>query len=418
MPEEPTPAGGPGSYTPEPSQSAPQPQQPAPSAQTPTTQMPPAQPPGPPTEPPRSSGVGRRLGVVWWGVFLVVVGGLLLLNQFVPRADLWRYWPLIIVALGIRGMFPSATEGWSLKRVAEGLMGVVIGLILLGQMLGVLEWQVWLNVLRLWPLLLIALGLEIIGKAMRSDAVRMLGTLVIVGGLLYGALVMTPASGWPLVWVGNKPVEPFSLSEPHDAGVTDGTARIEAGVGDFSLAEGKPLVTAEGRAAGTPEFSATSSGHTAEVRIGSGSEQWWPAASASELDVTLDREVSWDLQVNTGVSTFEVDLRDLAVTDLALDAGVSDGRLILGPSGAAGTDDRVEARVNTGVSSLQLRVPKGDSVRVAIKSGLSSADFDGTWDRSGGEDSRVWTSEDFDDSGAYWDIQIRAGIGSINVSYY
>ena len=420
MSEEPTPAGGPESYTPQPPPYPTQPQQALAPPSQPSGQAPPGQTPGPPAEPPRSSGIGRRAGIVWWGIFLVVIGGLLLLNQFVPRVDLWRYWPLIIVALGIRGMFPSATEGWSLKRAAEGLMGVVIGLILLGQMLGILGWGVWLNIFRLWPLLLIALGLEIIGKGMRSDAVRMLGSLVVIAGLLYGALVMTPTFGWPLVWsVGNESeAAPFASSEAHDPDVRDGTARVAGGVGDFTLTDGKELATAEGSAPSAPEFTATTSGHSADVRIESGSEQWWPSTAARVLNVTLDREVVWDLDVKAGVSTFKVDLRDLPVLDLSLDAGVSDGTLTLGPSEAAGTGDGVEARVNSGVSALEIQVPKGDDVRVSVKSGLSAVSFDGAWDRSDGGDDRVWTSEGFSDADAYWDIEVQAGIGSIEVSYY
>ena len=415
MSEEPTPAGGPEPYTPRPPQYPPQPPQPAP---TQAPQPAPAQAPEPAAPPSRRSGVGHRLGLVWWGIFLVAAGGLLLLNQFAPRIDLWRYWPLIIVAVGIRGMFPSASEGWSLKRAAEGLTVVVIGLILLGQMLGVLGWQVWLNILRLWPLLLVALGLEVIGKGMRSDAVRMLGNLVIVAGLLYGALVMAPTSGWPLVWADEGEAAPFALTAAHEAGVSEGTARIDGGVGDFSLTGGNALATAEGSAPSAPEFDATTTGETADVRIDSGSQHWWPSASGSVLDVTLDRAVTWDLQVNAGVSTFEVDLRDLPVSDLSFDAGVSDGTLVLGPSDAAGTGDGVEARINTGVSSLEIRVPNGDSARVSVKSGLSTVNFDGTWDRSGDEGSRVWTSQGFSDSGAYWDIEIQAGVGSIKVTYY
>jgi len=208
------------------------------------------------------------------------------------------------------------------------------------------------------------------------------------------------------------------LTAAHEAGVSEGTARIDGGVGDFSLTGGNALATAEGSAPSAPEFDATTTGETADVRIDSGSQQWWPSASGSVLDVTLDRAVTWDLQVNAGVSTFDVDLRDLAVSNLSFDAGVSDGMLVLGPSDAAGTGDGVEARINTGVSSLEILVPKGDSARVSVTSGLSTATFEGTWDRSDAEDSRVWTSQGFSDSGAYWDIEIQAGVGSIKVMYY
>jgi hypothetical protein len=38
---------------------------------------------------------------LWWGLALIVVGLLLLADQFLPGVSLWQYWPLIIVAIGL-----------------------------------------------------------------------------------------------------------------------------------------------------------------------------------------------------------------------------------------------------------------------------------------------------------------------------
>ncbi|MHB1475775.1 MAG: LiaI-LiaF-like domain-containing protein [Dermatophilaceae bacterium] len=39
-----------------------------------------------------------------WGVVLIVVGGLLLAQEF-TNIDLWRFWPVIIIALGLSAIF-------------------------------------------------------------------------------------------------------------------------------------------------------------------------------------------------------------------------------------------------------------------------------------------------------------------------
>ncbi len=73
-------------------------------------------PPGvPPAPPPPAGGPGPLpehrpgRGGVTFGVVLVVLGLALLLSQFVPGLDLWRLWPLIIVAIGIRVMLRRRT---------------------------------------------------------------------------------------------------------------------------------------------------------------------------------------------------------------------------------------------------------------------------------------------------------------------
>ena len=69
-------------------------------------QAPPAgpQPPPPPPSAPKPPRARGRGGITF-GIVLVVLGGLLLVSQFVPGVEIWRLWPLIIVAIGIRTMF-------------------------------------------------------------------------------------------------------------------------------------------------------------------------------------------------------------------------------------------------------------------------------------------------------------------------
>ena len=42
-----------------------------------------------------------RRGGVGFGIMLIVIGGVLLANQFVPDVNLWRFWPLLIIAAGV-----------------------------------------------------------------------------------------------------------------------------------------------------------------------------------------------------------------------------------------------------------------------------------------------------------------------------
>jgi phage shock protein C len=86
--------------TPQPPQGAPGSVPPQPQGM-PTTQpyYPPVPPPAPET--PRSHGRGG----VAFGLVLVFLGLAVLATQFVPGLDIWKLWPLIIVAIGIRTMF-------------------------------------------------------------------------------------------------------------------------------------------------------------------------------------------------------------------------------------------------------------------------------------------------------------------------
>ncbi len=58
-------------------------------------------PPSTPAGPSKSSGRGG----VGFGILLVLVGLALLANQFVPDFDLWRYWPVAVIVVGIFSVF-------------------------------------------------------------------------------------------------------------------------------------------------------------------------------------------------------------------------------------------------------------------------------------------------------------------------
>ncbi len=379
------------------------------------------QPPGsgqnPPTAP-QTAAVSRPAhpAAIGWGIALVVIGGLFLAEQFVPGLSIWRLWPLIIVAFGIRGLFPARDGVWGVKRAADGLTTITIGLVLLGQVLGVLAWDVWLSILRLWPLLLVALGIEVLGVGLRSQSVRALSNVVVIAGLLIGALVLAPAAPWPWSVWGSPALTPFAESAPHDAAIESGSARVEGGVGSLSLAAGDALASAEGNSPFEPRFEVSKGGQTADVRIGMGAGTWTPGGEPA-LSVTLDRRVTWDLDVSTGVSSFDVDLRDLALERLTFDAGVSGGILRLGGAAAGGARGAVPVSVDTGVSSVRLRLPEGEHVRIRVSSGLLGVDMPSDWalDRSG--DRRTYESPGFSGDGSYWDVEVRAGIGSLNVAY-
>lgn len=79
----------------------------------PTQTQPPTLPPPAPVPPrpaPPTASSGRRRGGITFGLVLVFLGLALLASQFVPGIDLWRLWPLIIVAIGIRTMFRGGDD--------------------------------------------------------------------------------------------------------------------------------------------------------------------------------------------------------------------------------------------------------------------------------------------------------------------
>jgi len=69
------------------------------------------------------------------------------------------------------------------NKVIKGLTFLLIGSILLANTLEILEWSVWSNIIKLWPLLIVSLGLSLI---FRGKSLSFMGPLIIFLGIIVG----------------------------------------------------------------------------------------------------------------------------------------------------------------------------------------------------------------------------------------
>ncbi len=306
----------------------------------------------------------------------------------------------------------------TVNRVFEGLTVVAVGVILLLNTTGYLPWSVWFHVLTLWPLLLVAGGLEIIGKGMDAVWLRVLSSVIVLGGLLVGAFAlpaMTDAPGWGRHMTGSG--TPFEIEVPLERGVREGEARIEGAVGAYTVSAGDELVSVRGRSPfGSPrvDTSVEAGRATVDVRGPEGSGIWMPGMrSGTRMDVTLAETVVWDLSLDSGVVDVDADLSGLRLGSLTVDAGVSQVTVRLGdvPRG----EDEVPVHVKGGVANFVLRVPRDAGVRVDADAGLSNIDVARDIPRVAGE--RRWQNDAFAESGGYR-IRVETGVSNVRIQTY
>ena len=104
----------------------------------------------------------RRFGSVVLGLVVIVLGIVFLLDNlgFVRSGQILRFWPLIVIAVGVRGLWGARDRG---AVVTAGLLAAAGGLLLLDS-LHMIDFSVW----RLWPLVLVAVGFRLLLHS-RSD---------------------------------------------------------------------------------------------------------------------------------------------------------------------------------------------------------------------------------------------------------
>lgn len=322
------------------------------------------------------------------------------------------------------------------NRIIEGFTLVSLGLIFLGSTLGYLPWSVgatFFALLSLWPVLLVSAGLDIIGRGLDTQWLRLLSSLVVLAAVLFGGLVL-PASDvqsrwFPFYWPwsaseSSNPNEssskPFEFSEPR-GGVTRAVATVNGGAGDIEVRAGdrNTLVAIAGRSPfNNPFLTVSKTSRTAadvEASMGEG-PTFFPFMGTSEMDVSISPAVRWDLTLETGAATLNADLAPISLSSFALKTGASDSEIKLG--GLSPKAGEVPVTVKAGAASVVIKVPQDVAVRVESRSGLSSVNVPETFSRDDSSDERVYTTGNWQSASARYAVLVEMGIGSFSIEQY
>jgi hypothetical protein len=284
-----------------------------------------------------------------------------------------------------------------------------LGVVFLLNNFGWVGWQVWGPLLRLWPVLLIAAGLDLmIGR--RS----LLASALIVAVLLG---IMAAAVWWSGVWwPGGMPVTDETIRQPLNGaaraditiGMGAGTLRLHGLDDSDDLVHG--TITRASRDQLTRNFSV--SDNTAFFTLQNRSPSsvpmpfWNDQSSQITWDVRINQDVPTKLKVDTGVGLATLDLAQLQITDLNVTIGVGKTTVILPAHG------RAQARVIGGIGETIITIPAGVAARITTERGLGQLRVQGDFSRQ----DKLYLSPNYDTAANRVDLQVSGGIGNISIT--
>ncbi len=308
-------------------------------------------------------------------------------------------------------------ERWRRPGLVGPIILVVAGLCLLLANLGLLRvdwWELW----RLWPLILVLVGLDILSRHSRlASAAVVLVTLAIIGGLFY-VLVAQPEPLGSLL--APKPARVVSQPVSQDlAGAVQVEVDIRMGVGELDLAalqDSTHLLEGDlsysERWGAPPYVSYRLEGERGRLSIESRSRGGFvfPFASPNEGDrwqVRLSRAVPLSIVLDGGASSSVLDLSRLQLKELRVQGGVGRVDVTFPAEG-----QNMSARVAGGAGELVLRFPESLEGRIVIGGGLGSLDL-GPRFRSLG--NNTYETAGYGMAANRVEVRIEGGIGSMRV---
>lgn len=239
----------------------------------------------------------------------------------------------------------------STPSIAFPLVLIALGAAILLANLGYLAHISWRELARLWPVLIILAGVDLLlrPRSFVIAAVAEIAIVVAAFAYLLTAATIAPAS---LSYTVNVP----------RAGVSDLGLTIDYGAGTLRLAGGGSDLVTVASSRQDVRRTVDQNGSSASVTVSSGDEATFWNGGDRSWTVTLPSDVRTRMTLNLGAGEFDVDLSAVQVSRATINAGASDLTVTLPkPTG------NVPVTISSGASSVNLVVPSGAAYSVTTK---------------------------------------------------
>lgn len=277
-----------------------------------------------------------------------------------------------------------------------------VGIILLLNNLGYLNWSFW-DILNLWPVLLVAAGLELlVGR--RSLVGSFISALIVLGLIVGGVWFIGATDG------ARATAETLEVRELRGditaARVTLAPAMAQVNVNALSdsgnFVEGTVNYRRNERV--THNFSAGNAARltlkttgSANVMMGPGRRYVW--------NLGFHPAVTLDLSVDAGLGDINLDLRALTLEVVNVHAGMGAVLVKLPETG------EFDVNIDSGMGTVVIEVPAGMAARVQTDAAIVGRVLPPSYTQT----NNRYTSPNYDTAKNRANIQVNLGMGSITV---
>ena len=305
-----------------------------------------------------------------------------------------------------QSFYDRKNKGFNFGSLFLGLIILSVGIFYLCKNYGWLPENLNLEILRLWPILIIAVGLSLLNN--RGFLSKTIGFIIFL-------IVITITSFIIFYGVKNdtKPIlneNPFKIERSEKTNYS--SVVIKSGVGKVNITGGSEEF-ADGNLRSNIsnlkiDNDTSSEKQKLSLEVESKDRIELLSEVKNDLTVKLNSELPTDISLNLGVADSKLDLREVLVNNLDIEIGVSNLDLIMG--------DRAEmAKVNlrSGVSSVKISLPDNVGSRIIIKEGLSAKqlkDFEKI-------DDETYQTANYDEAEKKIEIDLDIGLSRLEINH-
>ena len=306
----------------------------------------------------------------------------------------------------------------NLWRWFWGVVILFVGLVFLGINFNLLSPSIWGQIWKLWPVIIITIGVSIISGGV-SRVWRVIMALVVATLILAGIFYIfgfskidstSEKSRWS--WDSGADLETYTISEPINEAADNASILIKTGAADLTV-NGGSLSLVEGTVQSnllTTDLTRKTEGKTDELQISSNSRKF-PFVSARNIwDLKLSENFPIKLEFQTGAVDSRLDLRKTNVTELAVISGASSYEISFPEK-----PDFIKSEISVGASSVKLKILKDYGIRITADTGVTSNNFS---DAELEKIDNIYKTKNFETQTKKIEIVLKTGASSIELEVY
>ncbi len=283
-----------------------------------------------------------------------------------------------------------------LDRVIWGVLLLFIGGVLLLDNFDIIEFY-WRNVWSFFPVFIIILGVNILFNRNNSQTgnIISLGILVVALSFLFFKGQQVPENGF---WWGNNNNNNYHFRYDDDDNDNDDDEKytkvnfaesfvsgdenkkailnISGGGTSFKLKEKTDSLFSADVKKRNGNFALTKttsdSANVLNFKMQDKNNRRWSMGEGNAVALHLNENPIWNIQVNMGAGEVDFDLSNYKVRTFNFDGGVAELDVKIG-----NLLPITDVNVKTGLTHVKISIPEGSGARIKAKTGLSSRDFDG-----------------------------------------
>lgn len=305
-----------------------------------------------------------------------------------------------------------------LESLSRGFLFITLGIVFFLNTYGILPWDFWINVVNLWPLLLIFGGIALLfNRRIPFTTVLLVFLVVLVGYSFIPGVNNSKYQGPFHLSTGEE--KAMELAVPMDQGIKKANVSLNLGGSDINLNSAAPNVNSQNVLAGhyewsshiapasdmAPKLSQHKNGDTMNIQFNSEKRM---GNGESKLDFTLNPQVDYgDMKVNAGAFNGTMNLSQLRVSNLDINSGASQLELRFGDTGTT-----TNADINAGASKVTLVVPEQVGLKIKVSGFTNSTNFagDGLFLQD-----KEWVSPNYDSAKTKINMSMSVAAGKIEL---